>query len=139
VREKVHLHPPVDFNEKLVPWMRSEVDLFLCCHRQSDPSCTYLETLGCGVPIIGYGNRAWRGILRLADVGWMIPVGAVDRMVHTIIELDANRAALADKSRKARDFAKDHSFEIEFGKRVEHLRYLAGESSGSAHMAHREI
>ena len=125
LRQNVRIHRPVDFNRKLVPWMRSQADLFLCCHRQSDPSCTYLETLGCGVPIVGYGNRAWRGILNLADVGWVTSMGARDEMVRTIIDLDENRAELADKMRNALNFAKAHSFETEFKRRADHLWHLA--------------
>lgn len=125
LREKVHIHQPVDFDRELVPRLRSEVDLFLCCHRQSDPSCTYLETLGCGVPILGYANRAWRGIVNLADVGWMTPVDARDAMVRRIVDLDANRAELSGKMQNAQRFAKAHSFEAEFKRRVDHLWRIA--------------
>ena len=128
LREKVRIHRPVDFNRELVPFMRSEVDLFLCCHRQPDPSCTYLETLSCGVPIMGYGNRAWRGILNLADVGWMTAIGARDEVVRRLTDLDENRSKLAAKIQNARDFAKAHSFEAEFKQRVDHLERLANES-----------
>jgi len=121
LRDKVRIHRPVDFDSELVPRLRSEADLFLCCHRQSDPSCTYLETLGCGVPILGYDNRAWRGILDLANVGWLAPMGGRNEVVRTIIDLDANRLKLADKMQAATDFAKQHSFESEFGRRVDHL------------------
>ena len=84
MQQKVHIHPPLDFDQALVPIMRSEIDLFLCCHRQSDPSCTYLETLGCGVPIVGYQNRAWHGIRALADVGWEIKMNAADDLAERL-------------------------------------------------------
>ena len=125
LREKVRIHPPVDFDRELVPIMRSEIDLFLCCHRQSDPSCTYLETLGCGVPIIGYNNRAWHGILNLADVGWKTPMNAPDEIARKIIDLNANRSNVADKMWTAWDFAKAHSFEAEFKRRIDHLWRIA--------------
>jgi colanic acid/amylovoran biosynthesis glycosyltransferase len=129
LREKVRIHPPVNFDRELVPMMRSEIDLFLCCHPQSDPSCTYMETLGCGVPILGYNNSAWRGILNLADVGWEITTGATDEAVRKIVNLDANRSNLSAKMRNARDFAKAHSFEAEFKRRVDHLRKYAANST----------
>jgi colanic acid/amylovoran biosynthesis glycosyltransferase len=125
LREKVTIHRPIDFERELVPWMRAEADLFLCCHRQSDPSCTYLETLGCGVPIVGYNNSAWRGILNLADVGWMAPLNARGKIVQKIVDLDINRVELCHKLRTVRDFAKVHSFECEFEKRINHLRQIA--------------
>ena len=121
LRRKVRINAPVDFNRELVPWMRSEVDLFVCCHRQSDPSCTYLETLGCGVPIVGYSNRALAGILKLTDIGWMTPVNSKEEMARKIIDLDSNRFQLASRMRTARSFAKEHSFESEFKSRVDHL------------------
>jgi colanic acid/amylovoran biosynthesis glycosyltransferase len=121
LRQKVCINPPIDFNHELVPWIRSEVDLFICCHRQSDPSCTYLETLGCGVPILGYRNRALAGILNLADIGWMTRPNSREEMVRKIADLDSNRFHLASKMRNARNFAKDHSFESEFKSRVDHL------------------
>ena len=42
------------FESELVPWMRQEADIFLSCHRQDDPSCAYLEAMGCGLPVLGY-------------------------------------------------------------------------------------
>ena len=41
----------VDFETELVPFTRQNADIFLGCHRQSDPSCTYLEAMGCGVAV----------------------------------------------------------------------------------------
>jgi colanic acid/amylovoran biosynthesis glycosyltransferase len=125
LRRKVRINAPMDFNQELIPWIRDQVDLFVCCHRQSDPSCTYLETLGCGVPIVGYSNRALAGILDLADIGWMTPMNSREAMVRKIIDLDANRFQLAGKMRNARNFAKEHSFESEFKTRVDHLWQLA--------------
>jgi colanic acid/amylovoran biosynthesis glycosyltransferase len=33
------------------------LDVFVCCHIQIDPPCTYLESYGAGLPIVGYANR----------------------------------------------------------------------------------
>jgi colanic acid/amylovoran biosynthesis glycosyltransferase len=129
LRRKIRIHEPLDFNRELVPLLRSEVDLFLCCHRQSDPSCTYLETLGCGVPILGYGNRALRGILGQADIGWITPPNAKFEIVRTILELDANRFELANKMRNALNFASKHSFEGSFQRRIDQLWQLSHQQS----------
>jgi glycosyltransferase involved in cell wall biosynthesis len=125
LRQKIHIHEPIDFHRELVPLLRTEVDLFLCCHRQSDPSCTYLETLGCAVPIVGYKNRALGGLLKLADVGWSTAADAKAEMARKIEELDENRFELANKMRNARNFAKKHSFEASFEKRVDQLWKLS--------------
>lgn len=122
--QRFFVHTPLDFETQLAPWMRTCADLFICCHRQSDPSCTYLETLGCGVPIIGYENRAWRGIIDLADVGWVVPMNA-DDVARKVIQLDARRSEISDKMQKALAFAKAHCFETEFKSRVDQLWRLA--------------
>ena len=125
LRRKVKIFAPIDFVRELMPMMRSETDLFLCCHRQADPSCTYLETLGCAVPILGYNNDAWRGILDLAHVGWWAQMDRPNDMVEQLIDLDANRPKLATIIHRAREFGAAHCFEIEFEKRVDQLRRLA--------------
>jgi glycosyltransferase involved in cell wall biosynthesis len=129
LQDKVRFHGAIDFDAQLVPRMRANVDLFLCCHPQSDPSCTYLETLGCGVPIVGYDNRAWRGILRSTDVGWSSAMGAADEFVSRVIDVDRNRSELSRKVQTARDFARSHSSEVEFERRVNHLLGLARRES----------
>ena len=125
LRKKVRLNGTLDFNSQLVPRIRTEIDLFLCCHRQSDPSCTYLETLGCGVPILGYRNRALAGIVSLADVGWMTRPNARDEFVEKLVNLNRNRSELTSKMQNARKFALVHSFEAEFKSRVDHLWRIA--------------
>jgi colanic acid/amylovoran biosynthesis glycosyltransferase len=125
LRKRVRIHEPIDFSSELVPLLRKEVDLFLCCHQQSDPSCTYLETLGCAVPILGYENRALKGLLNLADVGWTTPSNSTMGLVRKIIDLDKNRFELMNKIRNARNFARMHSFESSFEKRVGQLWQLA--------------
>jgi glycosyltransferase involved in cell wall biosynthesis len=124
LRRKVRILEPIDFNRELVPMLREKVDLFLCCHRQSDPSCTYLETLGCGVPILGYRNRALDGLLKLADVGWIAAPNKAD-LVRKILALDTRRFELATKVRNARNFALKHSFEATFERRVDQLWRLS--------------
>jgi hypothetical protein len=58
-------------------------------------------------------------------LGWMTSIGARDEVVRKIVDLDENRSKLANKMQNARDFAKAHSFEVEFKSRVDHLRRLA--------------
>jgi colanic acid/amylovoran biosynthesis glycosyltransferase len=121
----VHIHGPVDFATRLVPLLRTEADVFLCCHVQADPSCTYLETLGCGVPILGYSNEAWAGLLHLSGAGWSVPVGRPDLMAKKIGEMHHDRGVLGKKIEMGISFARVHSFESEFKRRVDHLTTLS--------------
>ncbi|HEY4221246.1 MAG TPA: glycosyltransferase [Myxococcota bacterium] len=123
---RVFLRGSVPFDDVLVPTMKSEVDVFLCCHRQSDPSCTYLETIGCGVPIVGYNNRAFAGVLRLGNVGAGVPIDDVDGCADAIAELHHDRRRLARMIERAAAIGRKHSFEREFAERVDHLRAVAG-------------
>jgi colanic acid/amylovoran biosynthesis glycosyltransferase len=124
----VTLAGAVDFDSELVPTIQAEVDLYVMLHRQSDPSCTYLETLACGIPIVGYDNRALAGLLKLATVGQAVPLNDTAAAVDVIARLDAYRHTLARWSRAAIDFAQQHSFEDTFHRRIEHLLAICKEA-----------
>ena len=121
----VRMPGAVDFDAELIPAIQSRCDLYVMLHRQSDPSCTYLETLSCGIPIVGYDNRALGGLLRLADVGQRVPMDDIDGVVDALTRLDADRGAIARMSRAALAFARGHAFEDTFQRRVDHLVQLA--------------
>ncbi len=116
----LRLHPPVDFETGLVPWMRGNADLFLSCHRQSDPSCTYLEAMGCGVPVIGYRNAMWRAMQQDSGAGWVVPMADTKAMAGRIAQLNHDRSALVEHAERALYFASHHDFETEFARRMLH-------------------
>jgi glycosyltransferase involved in cell wall biosynthesis len=122
----VQLKGVADFKTELMPYFQESVDLFVCPHRQGDPSCTYLETLACGVPIVGYANEAWRGLLSIADVGRAVTMDDVSLLARAIARLHADREQLTRLSLQAWEFAKSHTFEQTFAARIEHLRECAG-------------
>jgi hypothetical protein len=107
----------------LIPELQQSVDVFVCLHRQSDPSCTYLETLSCGVPIVGYKNRAFSGLLELADIGWGGELNNLDEICTIIVHLHENRTEIIEKSKNSAAFAQQHDFDTTFQKRIDHLIY----------------
>ena len=121
----VSLEGSLAFAEEWLPLMRREIDLFLCCHRQGDPSCTYLEAMACGVPVAGYANEAVRGLLALAEAGVATATGDLAALVDAVIALDRDRPLLARYSQRALDFAEEHCFEQTFRRRVDHVARLA--------------
>ncbi|MFQ5562361.1 MAG: glycosyltransferase [Parvularculaceae bacterium] len=123
--DRMRLHGAVDFDTELVPFMKSSADLFVCCHRQSDPSCTYFETLACGVPIAGYANRAFRGILEQADIGWSAPIDGIDALARRIAKARSTPGEIARKSRTALELARPHAFEPTFERRIGQLQRIA--------------
>lgn len=117
----IQLHGAADFKSELVPRLCGSIDLFLCCHLQDDPSCTYLETLACGVPIAGYRNLAFDGVLGLGDVGAVTRARTPDDMVQLVEELNAGRPRLASMMRAASQVGRANSFEKVFDERISHM------------------
>lgn len=113
----------LDFERELQPLLKRSIDLFVCCHRQGDPSCTYLETMSTGVPIVSYDNEAFVGVRAAAGTGWSVPMDRPDLMAAQIARL--SRAEIAEASHQSLGFAKLHTFEKVFDQRIEHLRRLS--------------
>lgn len=126
LNQHVRLHGAVDFATILTPAITERADLFICCHPQGDPSCTYLETMACGVPIAGYANDAWRGLHARARAGWTTPLGRPLLLARRIAELARDRAALERASFDSLAFAREHAFEATMDRRAEHLRRVSG-------------
>lgn len=112
----VRVHDPLPYSE--LAKIAQAFDAFLCCHVQHDPSCTYLESLGAGLPIVGYGNRMWTRMCAESRAGILTPIGGIEANVEALRGLARNPDRLADFSREAISFAAAHSFEAEFSRRI---------------------
>lgn len=119
---EVEMKGVLDFQSELVPFVKQDVDLFVCPHVQGDPSCTYMETMACGVPIVGFNNEAFQGIVDREPVGWLSPLGDVDALAERVAQIDRLRPILAERARVALSMAREHTYEATFARRVEHLR-----------------
>jgi colanic acid/amylovoran biosynthesis glycosyltransferase len=124
LQSQVHLEGNLDFAAELVPRIRDNTDLFVCCHGQGDPSCTYLETMACGVPIVGYANEAWSGLLKHVHAGQAVPVNDAQALADCIAQTTCDDR-LRVWSQAGLNFARQHSFEKTFVRRVEHYRAVA--------------
>jgi colanic acid/amylovoran biosynthesis glycosyltransferase len=122
--KKIVMAGVLDFTTELLPLIKEHIDLFVCCHRQGDPSCTYIETMSCGVPIISYNNEAFDGLNNTTQCGWKIPMDHYDLMAEKVRQLDNNRDELIIHSKRSMEFCLDHSFEMTFEKRINHLSNL---------------
>jgi len=118
---RVRLRGPMDFASGWIPFLRREADLFVCCHPQGDPSSTYPEVMSCGVPIIGYGNEAFEGVVAHSGAGWVTPLRDVGGISREVARLHHARAEIVAHARRARDFAAAHVFEETYARRTEHL------------------
>lgn len=117
---QVHLKGHVPFAE-LMPKLQRDYDLFICCHPQGDPAMAYLEMLACGLPIIGYGNEALSGILARSNVGQTVPIHDNELLCRVVRDLVDNRQQIAEWSRTGLNFAKTHTFDRTFQRRIEHV------------------
>lgn len=116
----------LDFRRELMPLMRREVDLFVSCHRQGDPSCTYLETFAAGVPVAGYANEAFAGLLSHdPGLGFRAPLDRPEQLARRIAQVP--REELVQKSWNCLRFARQHDFESTFARRIAHLVQIAGD------------
>ena len=120
VGDHVRVHDAVTYQE--LTRMATSFDAFLCCHVQHDPSCTYLESLGAGLPIVGYGNRMWQRMCRESAAGVVTRLGDIDDNVRAIAAFVDRPERLADCSRAAIRFAAAHPFEAEFERRISAIR-----------------
>ena len=121
LEDRVALRGVLDFESGWIPTLKSEVDLFVCCHPQGDPSSTYPEVMSCGVPIASYENDAFKGIVAHSGAGWLSPMGDPVALADTLATLHTQRDAIADAAWQARRFAGAHAFELTFANRVRHL------------------
>jgi colanic acid/amylovoran biosynthesis glycosyltransferase len=119
----ITLRGTLDFETELLPFVANEADLFVCCHPQGDPSCTYLETMACGVPIVGYDNEALTGLVQASGVGWTTPLNDPRALAVKIASLKPRDLTIA--ANQSFSFAADHTFEKTFQRRIDHLDRVA--------------
>jgi len=123
-RQRIHLHGAVPFEE--LQRRSQQADIFLLCHRQGDPSCTYLEAMGCGLPIVGFSNTMWKPLARDSEAGVVVGRRSIRELSDAVIRLASDVQGIASHARSARSFAAAHCFEEEFDRRSEDmLRVMA--------------
>ena len=117
--DRIRVHDALPYPELVVA--SRGFDAFICCHVQNDPSCTYLEAFGAGLPIVGYGNRMWQGLLSSSGAGVSSPVGNIEALASALHVLVQQPDSVRKMSWQARDFAVAHTFENEFARRTNAL------------------
>ncbi len=121
---KIAVHDAIPYKPDLVDATR-EADLFLCCHVQGDPSCTYLETYACGVPIVGYANEMWSELSRESGGGRAVRVGDHRLVAAAAWDLLRDGDRLREASLRARQFALANTMEKAWDRRSARLVALA--------------
>lgn len=99
--------------------VRDHVDVALLPHPQGDPSCTYYEFLGSGVPVVGLRNTTWTRLAHEEQLGWAEPDAA--GLAARIAALrPADLVAVAERAREVVE-----PFEVVAARRVDHLVSVA--------------
>jgi len=127
---KILIHDAIPFRPDLQLITR-QADLFVCCHPQGDPSCTYLETFASGVPIAGYANEMWLPLCEDSGGGDVVEVGNHQALAATVIRL-LGSTTLEEQSLRARAFAARHTMEVAWDLRASRLGALADTSLKNA-------
>ena len=125
LKGRVTLRGAVAFDAVLAPHLRRQADVMLLPRRLSTPVPHYIEAMGCGLAVAGYGNAMWRAI-QARSGGGVVCAARPGALVSAIARLDADRPALARACTQALAFARDHSFEAVFAARMNDLRRIAG-------------
>lgn len=74
-------------------YVRREVDVALLPHPQGDPSGTYHEMLGCGVPVVGLSNATWKYLAEHEGLGWVArSVPELARILSTLTPTRVDKA-----------------------------------------------
>lgn len=112
------------FRPEWLEFVRSHVDLMVLPHVQGDPSCTYFEALGCGVPLLGFHNETFTRLLREWPVGRAVKRGDTAALTDEMARLAADPSPLWEWSRAAVEIMRERSYERVVDERVEFLRSL---------------
>ena len=121
LQDQVALGGVLDFHSGWLPLLKREADLFVCCHPQGDPSSTYPEVMSCGVPIVGYNNEAFLGIVQHSGGGWLSAMNDPVGLASVLVRLHHDRGELVETAQSARAFALTHTFEATFKRRILHM------------------
>ncbi len=112
------------FTPDWVRFIRDEVDLMVLPHVQGDPSGTYVEAAGLGVPVAGFANRALRGHAR-QGFGLLARARSAAALARLLEELDGDRERIRLAGLRGAAFMATRGYESEFARRVEQMIAVA--------------
>ena len=112
----------LDFESEWTPWVANNLDVMLLPHKLGDNSGTFIETLGAGVPVLGYAHGAWQEMTKVGNLGWAVEWNNRQALLEKLLELAGNPGEVHAMGQKSAAFAAQHTFEHEFAKRVDHLK-----------------
>lgn len=116
-----------DFETQWLPTVRTDIDLMILPHVQGDPSGTYLESAGCGVPVVGFDNVALKALTSRHGIGWTVPMRDGEALAAKVESVLSDPGEWARARTACLDFMARHDFASETERRVAHLLTLCQE------------
>ncbi len=121
----VHFAGEVAFDPVWIDRVADEIDVMVLPHTQGDPSGTYLESAGLGVPVLGVKNAALSGFAREAGFAWVARDRTGAALADVVERLSGDRVEVHRAARAGVRFAEAHAFEKAFDARVHQLVRVA--------------
>lgn len=119
----------LEFEPDWVETVARDVDVMVLPHTQGDPSGTYLESAGLGVPVAGFGNAALKGHER-EGFAWASRSMTAAGLADLLVDLDRDRSRVLEASRRGVAFMDHHAMEPAFDARVDQLAKVAESTKG---------
>ncbi|MFW0182948.1 glycosyltransferase family 4 protein [Rothia sp. CCM 9417] len=110
----------MEYKKEWEPFVRKNIDIMLLPHIQGDPSMTYFESLGQGVPVIGFDNETLADLAQ-QGMGWVVPQGDVQQLVQKIMHLNDDIGEFQMKRAKAVEFMNGHVYSSTVKWRMDHI------------------
>jgi hypothetical protein len=79
------------------------------------------------VPIVGYANEAFKGIVAQSQAGWLVKMDRPKLLAKKVAELNIKRDEIEAMSFKSLDFARQHTFEKTYEARISRMIQIARE------------
>lgn len=115
----------MDFEQSWKSFARNQVDLMFLPHIQGDSASTYFESMGSGVPVLGFQNRTLSPLLAAGGGGWAVKNGDVNAAAEVVNRLAADPSQLEVQARRGLTFMRGFPFEGVFDGRVRHFLDIA--------------
>ena len=119
--ERVRWHGAVFFPDEWCTRVVSCVDVMVLPHVQGDPSGSYLESAGMGIPVLGFDNAQLRSLVAEGSIGWTVPMRRIHALAGKAADLARHPEVIEAASAASFDFVRRHHFEADFANRVDHL------------------
>lgn len=114
----------MEYSSEWEPFVRQNVDVMVLPHVQGDPSMTYFEALGQGVPILSFENETSNFLVE-QGVGWTVPRGDMDSLEQLVHYLIQHPEEVQEKSEAAAKFMSANLYDDMVEKRMEHVMSVA--------------